>query len=358
MRAVSISLVVCVTATAAGCGSAPSAPSASCESATAKGPGGKRQILIPPRPDVRAVAVTVRTTRVEWSLGNVAAECRPRSLLVSVHASESKGATPTTEYVETRASSGNTEVVYPDFLPPPDVALVSALTADGRRSETVSVSIDRSGDVRPDPPDPLPPVTAPAGAPATCAGPATVVSDPAADVLTYGVGSPPSRVDEITPALSGIDIVRASVRIDEQTLCATFELAAPPPPDFALLLVLRDTSTVRCCAALRLVRRAGRVQVGSDSTDVDGQRVLEPVAAAGASIRGRTLVLTGTLPALGEWRLGSRRMPAADELGWSATSTYTPEKYGPYFGDWLPGYADSLEPIVRHRDGATVSPGS
>jgi hypothetical protein len=358
MRAVPSSLLVCLVATAGACGSAPSAPSASCESSTSTGPAGKRQILVPPRPEVRAVAVTVRTTRIEWSLGEVPSECRARSLLVSVHASRSSRATPRTEYVEARGSSGSTEIVYADFLPPPDVALVSALTADGRRSETVSVRIDRSGDVRPDPPDPLPPVTAPAGEPVTCAGNATTVSDPAADVLTYAVGSPPARVDRMTPALSGIDIVRASVHIDGRTLCATFELVAPPPPDFALLLVLRDTSTVRCCAALRLVRRAGRVQVGSDSTDVDGQRVLEPVAAAGASIRGRTLVLTGTLPAPGEWRLGSRRMPAADELGWSATSTYTPEKYGPYFGDWLPGYADSLEPIVRHRDGATVSPGS
>jgi hypothetical protein len=51
-------------------------------------------------------------------------------------------------------------------------------------------------------------------------------------------------------------------------------------------------------------------------------------------------------------------MPSADELGWSATSSYTPEKYGPYFGDWLPRYAPYLEPIVRHRDGATVTPAS
>jgi hypothetical protein len=70
-----------------------------------------------------------------------------------------------------------------------------------------------------------------------------------------------------------------------------------------------------------------------------------------------SLVVSGVLPAPNVWRYGSRRMPAGEHLGWSVVTSYAPEKYGPAFGDWLPLYAAAGEPIVRHRDGATVRPG-
>jgi hypothetical protein len=91
--------------------------------------------------------------------------------------------------------------------------------------------------------------------------------------------------------------------------------------------------------------------------DANGAYRLAPVPNGGASLRGNRLVITGTLPPPSAWQVQSRRMPAVQDLGWSVSSSYSPEKYGPSYGDWLPGYEAVGEPVIRHRDGATVTPG-
>ena len=64
-------------------------------------------------------------------------------MLVSVVANDAPGATPTTVKVPFTGQTGATTLEYPEFLPPPDVALASALTALGRRSRTAKVLIRR-----------------------------------------------------------------------------------------------------------------------------------------------------------------------------------------------------------------------
>jgi hypothetical protein len=54
----------------------------------------------------------------------------------------------------------------------------------------------------------------------------------------------------------------------------------------------------------------------------------------------------------------SRRMPAAADIGWSVSAAYSRERDSRSYGDWLPGYDEAGEPVIRHRDGATVTPGA
>jgi hypothetical protein len=316
----------------------------------------KRPIVIPPAPGLRATAVTEHTTRLEWSFHDLPDDCRPVELLLSVVADGRSP--PTTERFEISEVAGSAELTYPDFLAAPDVALASAYSRQGPRSRTVSVLIRRSADTPPDPPEPARPVTAPAGEPVRCRGPATAVDDPAGDVLTYAPGSPPKPVAKMNPALSGIDITHATVQVDDRTLCAEFMFATlPRDSNVELTLTLRDTTTPSCCASLRFQQTAGRFEVGHLTVDANGAYRLEPVVDAGALLRGNTLLITGTLPPPRAWQLQTRRMPAEENIGWSVTSRYLPNKYGPYYGDWLPGYKDVSEPVIRHRDGATVTPG-
>jgi hypothetical protein len=317
----------------------------------------KRPIVIPPAPGLRATAVTEHTTRLEWSFRDLPDDCRPVVLRVSVVATGRS--TPTNQEIKVTTTTGTTEITYPDFLPAPDVALASAYSRKGRRSRTVSVLIRRSADTPPDPPEPLPPVTAPAGEPVDCRGPATAVDDPAGDVLTYAPGSPPKLAAKVTPALSGIDILHATVQIDERTICASFVFAGRPrDSDVELTLTLRDTTAPSCCASLLFRRTAGRLEVGHFTVGANGRYRLEPVADAGASLRRDTLLVTGTLPPPSTWQLQTRRMPAEENVGWSVTSQYAPNEYGPFYGDWLPRYEAAGEPVIRHRDGATVTPGA
>jgi hypothetical protein len=316
----------------------------------------KRPIVIPPAPGLRATAVTEHTTRLEWSFADLPDECRPVVLRVSVVATGRS--TPTNQEIKVTRTTGTTEITYAEFLPAPDVALASAYSREGHRSRTVSVLIRRSPDTPPDPPEPAPPVTAPAGEPVRCAGRATTVDDAAGDILTHEVGSPPKRVPKVTPALSGIDLTRATVQIDGRTICAAFVFADPPPSDkVQLTLTLRDVTAPSCCASLRFRRTPGGLEVGHLTVDANGAYRLAPVPNGGASLRGDRLVITGMLPAPSAWQMQTRRMPAVQDLGWSVSSGYTPEKYGPSYGDWLPRYKAAGEPVIRHRDGATVTPG-
>jgi hypothetical protein len=220
------------------------------------------------------------------------------------------------------------------------------------------VLIRRSANTPPDPPEPPPPITAPAGRPITCKGRPTVVDEPAGDVLTYEGGKPPAQVRRLTPALSRIDLTRAAVQIDGRTICATFTFARPPTDaDFALGFNLADTTEALCCASLRFRRSAGRLEVGYLYLD-NGVNRLVPTPNAGAALRGATLVITGTLAPPSRWPYRARRMPATNNLAWSVTTQYYTDKYGPYYGDWLPRHEPVGQPAIRHRDGAIVKPGS
>jgi hypothetical protein len=320
-------------------------PSPSCESSYSIGAdGGRRRVVIPPMPGLRAIAVTEHTTRLEWSFDELPEECSSVRLYLSVEAITDPLATPWVERdVEVSGLSGSKDVTYPEFLPAPDVARASAYLPDGRRSRVATVRIERPANTPSDPPEPIPPVKAPAGEPVTCAGKPTIVSEPAGDVLTYAPGSPPTQVLRMTRPLSGIDLTRAAVQIDGNTVCATFTFArSPVDADFRL------TFNLSCCGSLRFQRTAGRLEVGRSFTDANGVSQLEPVANGGAALRRKTLVITGTLPA--------PEGPVARDLVWSITTGYFPDKYGPYFGDWLPRHEPVDQPAIRHRDGVIVRP--
>ena len=338
-------------------------PSPTCERTAVTVHGGDEpasaSVVIPPRPGLKATALTTRTTRIDWSFRDLPADCRPVAVSVAVRNGSDPAATPTTKEVDVDGLSGRTEITYPDFLPPPDVAMVSAYSEDGHRSRAASVLIRRDANIPPDPPEPLPPVTAPAGDPYACTSVARTVDDPEGDVLTYAPGSPPAQVGAMTAELAGIDITRATVAIEGQTICATFALEQPPGEiDFEVTVTLRDASTPSCCASLRFRRTSGRVEVGYLTLTAGGRTALQPVSRAGAELRDNALIVSGTLPAPGSWPMASKRMPSVDDIGWSVTTRYFEDEYGPYFGDWLPRYAAANEPIIRHRDGMTVRPGA
>jgi hypothetical protein len=302
--------------------------------------------------------VTTRTTRLEWSFAELPDDCRPVQISLGVVNASDVGSTPTVRDFEVDGATGRAEITYPDFLPPPNVALASAYAQDGHRSRSVKVRIARAANTPPDPPEPLPPVTASAGEPVTCTGPATVVDEPAGDVLTYDVGKPPTQVGTMTPQLSGIDITRAAVQIDGRTVCATLTFARPPTDgDLEVSLNLHDTTQPSCCTTLRFRRTAGRLEVGTFSIAPDGTYRLSPTTNGGAEVRSSTLVVTGDFADPSTWQRGALRMPEVENLGWSITTRSTPEKYGPSFGDWLPRHEGIGQPFIRHRDGAMTQPG-
>ncbi len=122
-------------------------PSPTCERVVATFHDGsqpaRRPVVIPPAPGLQAAAITKRTTRLEWSFRDLPADCRPVAVLVSVRNGSDASATPTTKQVGVDDAKGSTEITYPDFFPPPDVAIASAYSRQGRSSRTVSVLIRR-----------------------------------------------------------------------------------------------------------------------------------------------------------------------------------------------------------------------
>jgi hypothetical protein len=324
-------------------------PSASCESKYVRSVDGSQQrVIAPPMPGLRATAVTEHTTRIEWWFDELPDDCDDIQLAFVVDALTTEHAVPWVERgVEVNGRSGSTEVTYPDFQPAPEVAsAVAYFPQNDRRGRTATILIKRSQNTPPDPPEPLPPVTAPAGKPVSCSSQPTVVSDASGDVLTYGPGDPPTQVKRMTRALSGIDITQASVQIDGLTICAKFTFAKEPTDeDFRVSFTLYDPGH-ECCGTLRYRRTAGRIEVGHHYTDSNGVYQLEPIENAGTSLRGSTLILTGTLPA-------SADPPTASNLVWTVTTGYFPDD-APDFGDWLPREEPINQPGIRHRDGAVV----
>jgi hypothetical protein len=124
------------------------APGTSCKREVAVVHGGPENgkrvtILAPPRPGLRAVALSARRIRLHWSFASLPRACRPVALLGSVIANDFDLATPTNRQVKLTGTSGSLEITYPDFLPPPDVAMASSYTAKGLRSSLARVLIKR-----------------------------------------------------------------------------------------------------------------------------------------------------------------------------------------------------------------------
>jgi hypothetical protein len=103
----------------------------------------QRPILAPPRPGLRAVALSSHVVRLEWSFDQTPAECEPVNVRLSVVASRGTLATPTGVARAVTADKGTATIEYADFLPPPDTALASAYMANGMRSHVARVSISR-----------------------------------------------------------------------------------------------------------------------------------------------------------------------------------------------------------------------
>jgi hypothetical protein len=118
-------------------------PSPTCERQPYKSASGDGLIVVPPRPGLSAEAVSTRSVEISWRFEEVPDDCRPVSMLVSIVANDATGATPTTVTVPYTGETGTTTVDYPEFLPPPDVALASAFMAQGERSRTAKVLIHR-----------------------------------------------------------------------------------------------------------------------------------------------------------------------------------------------------------------------
>jgi hypothetical protein len=120
-----------------------SQPSPSCERHPYRSASGDGLIVVPPRPGLAAHALSARRIEVSWWFDEVPMDCRPASMLVSIVANDATGATPTTVSVAFTGNTGTTTLDYPDFLPPPDVALASAQMVRGERSRTAKVLIRR-----------------------------------------------------------------------------------------------------------------------------------------------------------------------------------------------------------------------
>jgi hypothetical protein len=124
-------------------------PSATCERILATFHDGskptRRPIVIPPRPGLRARAISLREVELAWSFSELPRDCRPTKLLLSIVANDAPSATPTNLGVDVDAASGTARIEYPDFLPPPDVAMASAYTRAGHRSRLAQVLIRHEG---------------------------------------------------------------------------------------------------------------------------------------------------------------------------------------------------------------------
>lgn len=118
-------------------------PSPTCERQPYRSASGEGLIVVPPRPGLSAKAVSARVVELSWWFEDVPSDCRPAQMLVSIVANDASGATPTTVTVPYTGSTGAATLRYPDFLPPPDVALASAVMARGPRSRTAKVLIQR-----------------------------------------------------------------------------------------------------------------------------------------------------------------------------------------------------------------------
>jgi hypothetical protein len=115
-------------------------PSASCERLSYKSTAGPGYLVAPPQPGLTAKALDERLVEVTWSFHSLPADCLPLQVQLGIVATD--GGTPTTKFVTVKGVTGSAQLRYPDFLPPPNVALG---TSYSRGSITFQDGTTRSG---------------------------------------------------------------------------------------------------------------------------------------------------------------------------------------------------------------------
>jgi len=105
--------------------------------------GKKAYVIAPPAPGLRAIAVTPRRIRLEWSIPELPDECATVLVAGIVTAQLAPRATPTAGKKWTTARSGVLVITYPDFLPPPTEAALVAYSHKGMRGSHARVAITR-----------------------------------------------------------------------------------------------------------------------------------------------------------------------------------------------------------------------
>jgi hypothetical protein len=123
------------------------APSPTCERAIATFHDGstptRRPIVVPPRPGLRAEALSFRTVRVHWRFAALPSDCRPASLTLAILAYDDPAALPWKVTVRSPKDGGSVRRTYPTFLRRPTVALARASMDDGRSSRSARILIRR-----------------------------------------------------------------------------------------------------------------------------------------------------------------------------------------------------------------------
>jgi len=102
-----------------------------------------RTYIPPPKPGLVAHALSEREIELRWSFSERPHDCAPTMVLLSVNANDASGATPKNAQVPVDADRGVARIAYYEFLPPPDVALATAYTRDGKPSRVTRVLIRR-----------------------------------------------------------------------------------------------------------------------------------------------------------------------------------------------------------------------
>lgn len=182
----------------------------------------------------------------------------------------------------------------------------------------------------------------------SCSANATAVDDPRADVMTYDVGSPPTRAAH-QAAYRGFDVRHALVEANARRICARFEFAGRLKPPLLVRLSLGDTASLfECCSSLELRwLSTGEARFGS------------PVQAYAFDRRIRRLVPIDGAPRI---FIGTRTVSLmvplvaglhypADSAGWTAVAGNVGM---PSFTDWVPGQRRHTELWVRLRDGRVM----
>lgn len=121
-------------------------PAASCEWVAyrpARNKPAPRASLSPPAPGLKAVALSKRTVRIEYSFRTLPSDCRPSSVTVGVIAGHSALATPSVEHFPIHGLTGTGTVTSSPYYPPPDVATATADMSNGLASRPVKVLIRR-----------------------------------------------------------------------------------------------------------------------------------------------------------------------------------------------------------------------
>lgn len=106
------------------------APERQCEKITVYTSSGKKTTrLAPPAPGLRAVGQSPRRIRVFWRFATFPRACRPAIITLGITRYGAARATPEIARKRVDALKGSAILSYRPFLPPPDIAFASAITA-------------------------------------------------------------------------------------------------------------------------------------------------------------------------------------------------------------------------------------